>query len=448
MRSGVTIISAPRAHWTRSLCSYEKNSATIKANRACSSPSMASVTSLWGESVKATAACSADILVCRIAGFPACVVSMSLRRQECRRYSRQECLRYNDRGEGTLTSAKQLETFANQKSFVLRREIALGIYRCRAAHSCRRDRLPIDMVRAIARNEHARHARLRTAFADDVTVLVHFKHAFENLRVRDMADGDENSGTIERAFGIRLQILHSNSSDLVLFHADHFRDDRIPDRLDFGMRKRTFGHDARRPQCIATMHQVNGGGKARQISRFFTSRITAADDDQCLIAEHRQRAVACRAIRHALFLQLRFRVQAKMTMPRAAGDDDGLAFHLFAVHIQNEWLPGKIDRFDRAEFHTRAETFGLFLHAHHQFVAVDALGKARIILDDAGGGEQSAGMTAGEDKRLQIGARGVKRRRQTGAPSADDHDFFHKRRNISSPDAIGKNGCGSQEMLV
>ena len=83
-----------------------------------------------------------------------------------------------------------------------------------------------------------------------------------------------------------------------------------------------------------------------------------------------------------------------------------------------------------AEAGPRAETFGLFLHPRHQFVAVHAFGKAGIIFDDAGGGEQAAGLFAGEHERLEIGARGVKRRRPARATRTDDDNFFHKGRNI------------------
>ena len=58
-----------------------------------------------------------------------------------------------------------------------------------------------------------------------------------------------------------------------------------------------------------------------------------------------------------------------------------------------------------------AKTFGLLLHAGHQFIAIHALGKAGEIFDDAGGGQQPAGLRAGEDQRLQIGARRIKRGR-------------------------------------
>ena len=53
------------------------------------------------------------------------------------------------------------------------------------------------------------------------------------------------------------------------------------------------------------------------------------------------------------------------------------------------------------ELDSGAKAFGLLLHARHQFIAVHAFRKAGIIFDDAGGGEQAAGLVAGKDERLQ-----------------------------------------------
>ena len=109
-----------------------------------------------------------------------------------------------------------------------------------------------------------------------------------------------------------------------------------------------------------------------------------------------------------------------------------LRLHRFAVHRQYEQVFGKIHRFERGEFDPRAKAFGLLLHAHHQLIAVNALGETRKIFDDARGSKQAARLQAGKHERIQIRPRGVKRRGQTRATRADDDHFFHIRtRNIS-----------------
>jgi len=71
------------------------------------------------------------------------------------------------------------------------------------------------------------------------------------------------------------------------------------------------------------------------------------------------------------------------------------------------------------------ETFGLLLEADHEFVAVNALGKAREIFNDACRREQSAGLNTGEHERREIGSRRIERRRQPGATGSDDNDFLN-----------------------
>ena len=75
----------------------------------------------------------------------------------------------------------------------------------------------------------------------------------------------------------------------------------------------------------------------------------------------------------------------------------------------------------------RSACFCRFLH---ELEAVDALGEAGEILDDAGGGEQPARHGAGEDERREIGARGVNRGGEPGAAGADDDDLFHGTDNV------------------
>src|SRR5688572_27523500 len=104
-----------------------------------------------------------------------------------------------------------------------------------------------------------------------------------------------------------------------------------------------------------------------------------------------------------------FALKSEMTMTRTGGDDQRLRFDWVAIDTESERLLRNLNRFHRSELHLGAETLGLFLHACHQFIAIDPFGKAGKVFDDAGGGEQSARHGASEHERLEIGARGVKR---------------------------------------
>jgi len=175
------------------------------------------------------------------------------------------------------------------------------------------------------------------------------------------------------------------------------------------------------------MNQKNFRAEARQIQRLFARGIAAADHDERLVAEHWQRAIARGAISHALGFQQILAGHTEMPVACSGGDDNRLDPDLFAVHGERERTFGKIHLLNRAKADARAETLGLFLHSRHQFIAVHAFGEAGIIFHDAGGGEQTARLNAGQHARLEIGARGVKRRRPSRAARTDDNNFFHKR---------------------
>jgi hypothetical protein len=64
---------------------------------------------------------------------------------------------------------------------ILRRQKSFGVNRRRAARARRRNGLPIDMIRTVARHKYAGHTRHRAAFLNDVAVGVHFNLPLENV---------------------------------------------------------------------------------------------------------------------------------------------------------------------------------------------------------------------------------------------------------------------------
>ena len=187
-----------------------------------------------------------------------------------------------------------------------------------------------------------------------------------------------------------------------------------------------LGHDAGGAQGVPAMDQKNFRAEPGKIQSFLAGGIAAAHDDERLVAKNGQRAVARGTIGHAFGFQFVFPGDAEVFMTGAGGDDDGFGLERFAVHHQLKRRFGKINFFNRAETGFGAETLGLFLHSRHQFTAVHALGKAGKIFDDAGGGQQAAGLRAHEHERLEVGARGVEGRRPTGATGTNNHNFLHK----------------------
>ena len=63
---------------------------------------------------------------------------------------------------------------------------------------------------------------------------------------------------------------------------------------------------------------------------------------------------------------------------------------------------------------------GLLAHLLHQPGALDDFGKAGIVLDIGGDGQLAARLQAGDQNRLQHGARGIDGGRVTGSAGTDD----------------------------
>ena len=192
------------------------------------------------------------------------------------------------------------------------------------------------------------------------------------------------------------------------------------------MRVDALGHDVRGAQGIAAMDEENFRTESREIQRLFGRGITTADDYERFAAEDWERAVARGAVSDALGLQDFFAGHVQMLMAGAGGDNDGFRLQHFTVRRHFKRPFGEVHFFHLAEAGLGAEAFRLLVHVVHQFVAVNAVDKAREIFDDAGGGEQAAGLAAHEHEGLEVRARRVKRRRPTRATGTDDDDFLHK----------------------
>ena len=136
-----------------------------------------------------------------------------------------------------------------------------------------------------------------------------------------------------------------------------------------------------------------------------------------------EEAVAGRAGRHAAAAQPRLAVEAEPQRRRAGGDDHGLGPVLGAARPDAERALGEVHAVDVDVDEPRPEALGLGADRGHQVGALDAVREARVVLDVAGEHQLAAGGGAGEDDRLEVGARGVDRGGQAGRAGADDDDL-------------------------
>jgi hypothetical protein len=111
-------------------------------------------------------------------------------------------------------------------------------------------------------------------------------------------------------------------------------------------------------------------------------------------------------------------------MPVMRGNDDGLGENRAITADQLAGHRREIHRRHHRLFKAGAKLGRLLAQVVHQHEAIDAVGKTGEILDLGGRRQLAAGKGSLEHERIQIGAAGVDRGGEPGAPGADDDDIF------------------------
>src|SRR3569623_1125596 len=169
-------------------------------------------------------------------------------------------------------------------------EIAFGVERRHAAGAGRSDGLAIDVIRYVARREHARHAggsgvALDTGFHFDVPMR-HVQLAFEDGSVGGMTDGDED--TLHRhiaALAAAGEVCDAHAGDAALI-AQHFFQGMIPDDLDvtrLGLLHQLVLENLLALEPVAAVHQGDLRGNVGKIQRLFDGSVAAAVDRHGLV---------------------------------------------------------------------------------------------------------------------------------------------------------------------
>src|SRR5690348_5496621 len=109
----------------------------------------------------------------------------------------------------------------------------------------------------------------------------------------------------------------------------------------------------------------------------------------------------------------------------ARGDDQGFGFVGILARRYFEGTAREIHFADSSGFEFRTEALSLLSHILNELRSHDAIGKAGVVFDVRGEGELAALFVAVNHKRLEVGARGVDRRGEPGAATADNHDVVH-----------------------
>src|SRR5262249_3241902 len=174
--------------------------------------------------------------------------------------------------------------------------------------------------------------------------LVHLKLAFEDRRVRLVADGDEDAFAYKDSLLAGVDVLDAGAADAVFRVAENLFDGRVPEEVNFRILERLVLHDLRRAQVIAAMHHGDVRGVARQERRLFHRRIAAADDDNPFAFE--EEAIAGGASRHTQAPEpvrgRRFAGDAQPLGRRPGSDDQGLGLDEVLVCGEGEWAAAEV----------------------------------------------------------------------------------------------------------
>nr|GEU28440.1 hypothetical protein [Tanacetum cinerariifolium] len=308
-----------------------------------------------------------------------------------------------------------LSDFSSEKSFMarllLRFEVALGIQRGHAAGAGAGDGLAVDMVLHVAGGKHAGsgggggHAFGARAGLD--VAVVHVQLAFEDARVRLVADGHEQAVHGDLGDGAVVGRLQFQARDAA-FVAQYFLQRVVVLDLDlaFGnLGVQAVDQDRFGAELVAAVDQRHFIGNVRQVQRFFHGRVAAADDGHFLVAI--EETIARGAGGHAAAHEFLLGRQAQVLGRRAGGNDQGVARVLVAVAQQADRFFGQEGRVDVVEHDLGLEAFGVLQQALHQVRALHAHRVAGPVFHVGGGHQLAALLHARDQHRVQVGAGSV-----------------------------------------
>ena len=161
-------------------------------------------------------------------------------------------------------------------------------------------------------------------------------------------------------------------------------------------------------------------GDVREVQRLLDRGVAAADDADVLAAI--EEAVAGGAAADAAAHERLLGRQAEVLGRGAGGDDQRVAGVVAGVAAQVNGRLREIDRVDVVEHDLGVEALGVLQEALHQVRALHAVDVGRPVVDVGRRHQLAALRDAGDEHRLQVGARGVDRGGVAGGAGAEDQD--------------------------
>lgn len=165
------------------------------------------------------------------------------------------------------------------------------------------DSLAVLLVLDVTGGENALNACVALArLGDQVTVLIHVELTLEQLGGGVVSDGVEETLCLDGLLLLGDVVAHDkmrHEAALLVLALD-LGCARVEQDFDLGVCSEPPGVGARRPQLVTADQDSDLLRLLGQVQRLLDSRVTAANDDQGLVAEHGQTAVADSACRNTV----------------------------------------------------------------------------------------------------------------------------------------------------
>ncbi len=223
----------------------------------------------------------------------------------------------------------------------------------------------------------------------EVAGLLDVNGVGQELGVGGVTNGNKEGVDGFNGDGLCLEVLDVNGGNLLGGDIVDVDDGAVPGHGDIGVVDDAVGHDGGGAQFVAAVNHGDGLADAREEESIFACGIATANDGDVFTSK--ECPITGCASGDAFADEGLFGGEAEVTGGGTSGDDDGFGFEGGGGGLDKQGLLAKINAGDLTHVKARAEAFGLALHGVHELKAVDAILKARKILDLCGLGEQATG---------------------------------------------------------
>src|SRR6188472_263457 len=299
-------------------------------------------------------------------------------------------------------------------------QVPLGVEGALAAAAGRGYGLAVGVVDHVSHGEDALEVGAgRAGLGEDVAVLVGVDLARDHLGAGDVADRDEGAVGLEVLALPRLDVAQAHVVEATALAGDELLRHIGGLEGDVALLPGPLEHDLRSAELVAAVDHGQLAGELGDEDRVLHRRVAAADHDHLLVFE--EGAVADAAGGDAAAAELDLAGDAEPSRLRPHRQDHRFRQVLLVAEVDLlHAAVGELDPVDVIADEAGAEALGLGAELGHHLRSHDPLGVAGVVLDVGRVLQLPTPLEALENKRLEVGARGVERSRVAGRPTADD----------------------------